>query len=219
MPAFREKTAHRGEYSPAPLDKSSTATFFVNSGADTPTPRFLMLTLAFHEGTPGHHFQIALTMHIRRLPSFRQMLPFSGYIEGWAVYAEQLAAESGLQNEPLDRLGFLSAQLVVAAVLVVDTGLHSMRWTRAEAVEYLTLHTAIEPSEIEALVNRHTVCPGQLCSYMVGMLKILELRTRAQEKLGARFDLKAFHDTVLGTGAVPLPVLEAIVDRWLASQG
>jgi uncharacterized protein (DUF885 family) len=215
VPEFRAKTSPGGQYLPAPLDDSRPATFFANPSART--PRFMMRTLTFHETIPGHHFQIALAMHDDALPMFRKLVPFNAYGEGWALYAEELAAESGLEDDPLDRLGWLGEKLLRATRLVVDTGIHSKRWSRAQAIDYMTHHTTNDPSEIEIEVDRYVVWPGQACGYTVGMRKIIELRERAKNKLGARFDLKAFHDAVLGAGSVPLPVLERIVDRWIAA--
>ncbi len=216
VPDYRAKTAPRGQYSPPPLDNSKPGTFFANIADIGSMPKFAMRTLAYHEAIPGHHFQIVIARQQKELPMFRQLIPFNAYVEGWALYAEQLAAENGFEADPLDRLGFLQAQLLRAARLVVDTGLHWKRWSREQAIDYMSRHTA-EP-DVDAVIEteRYSVWPGQACGYMVGMLKILELRERARAKLGPKFDLRLFHDTVLEAGALPMPLLERVVDAWVA---
>ncbi len=152
------------------------------------------------------------------MPFFRRIVPFTAYTEGWALYAEQLAAEHGFQDDPFDRLGYLQAQLFRAVRLVVDTGIHQRRWTREQAIEYMSSHTGMPPSEVVTEIERYIVLPGQACAYKVGQLKILELRQRAREALGPRFDLRRFHNVLLGHGAVPLTLLEELVDRWIAEE-
>jgi uncharacterized protein (DUF885 family) len=218
VPAFRARTAPGGQYFPPPLDNSRPGTFFANVADIGAMPKFSMRTLAYHEAIPGHHFQIVVARQQKGLPLFRQLIPFNAYSEGWALYAEQLAAESGFEADPVDRLGFLQAQLLRATRLVVDTGLHSLRWTREQAIAYMTEHTGQPESEVVIETERYAVWPGQACGYMVGLLKILELRERAKERLGARFDLRAFHDVVLESGALPMPLLERVVDAWIAAQ-
>jgi uncharacterized protein (DUF885 family) len=173
-----------------------------------------MRTLVYHEGVPGHHFQIALQQEMEGLPRFRRDGVFgfiSSHGEGWALYAEHLAAESGwYEGDPKGHLGQLNDELFRAKRLVVDTGLHAMHWTRQQAIDY-----GIWASEVE----RYVVWPGQACSYKIGMLKILELRAKAQHALGARFSLKEFHNVVLRAGNVPLPVLEQVIDGYIASAG
>jgi uncharacterized protein (DUF885 family) len=175
-----------------------------------------MRTLAYHEAIPGHHLQIAIAQELDGLPVFRRVVPFIAYIEGWALYAERLAAEQGHLPDPLDRLGQLVAEGFRAVRLVVDTGIHSKRWTRERAIEYMKTHTGMPERDVVAEVERYIVRPGQACAYKIGQLRILELRDRAREALAASFDLREFHDTVLGNGALPLDVLEQVVDRWIA---
>jgi uncharacterized protein (DUF885 family) len=171
-----------------------------------------MRTLTYHEAIPGHHFQLALLQELTELPRFRQDMIFgfnSANAEGWALYAEQLAAEKGwYENDVKGRIGQLEGELFRARRLVVDTGIHVLRWTRERAIEY-----GIPPTE----VDRYVVLPGQACSYKVGHLKILELRKRANEVLGPKFETREFHNTILRAGNVPLPVLESIVDDWTAA--
>ena len=215
VPAFRSKTAPGGQYFAPPLDNSRPATFFANVEDIGAMPKFAMHTLAYHEGIPGHHFQIVVARQQKQLPLFRQLIPFNAYSEGWALYAEQLAAESGFENDPLDRLGFLEGQLLRATRLVVDTGLHSQRWTRGEAIAYMTDHTGEPEKDVVIEVERYVVWPGQACGYMIGQLEILKLRDLARDKLGPKFDLREFHDTILESGALPMPLLDRVVDSWI----
>ncbi len=183
-----------------------------SSQASEPDDEVRMRTLMYHEAVPGHHFQLALQAENKELPRFQQLSAF-GFIsasgEGWALYAERLAAESGWYEGDVEgRLGQLSDELFRARRLVVDTGIHAMKWTRQQAIDY-----GVEPSEID----RYVVWPGQACSYMVGQLKILELREKAKSALGAKFSLREFHNVVLGAGGVPLQVLERQVDGYIRS--
>ncbi|MBL6750638.1 MAG: DUF885 domain-containing protein [Nevskia sp.] len=218
VPAFKEKTAAAAYYEPGALDGSRPGTFFVNLRALRELPKFSMRTVAYHEGIPGHHFQISLAQELRGEPVFRQVIPFTAYHEGWALYAERLAFEIGLEKDPYDNLGRLRDELFRAVRLVVDTGLHYQHWSREQAIDYMRSHTGMGDTEVVAEIERYLADPGQALAYKIGMLKILELRQRAQQRLGARFDIRRFHDVVLGAGAMPLPVLEARVDAWIAQQ-
>jgi uncharacterized protein (DUF885 family) len=178
-----------------------------------------MKTLAYHEGIPGHHFQVDLALHLSDLPLIRQQSPFTAYVEGWALYAERLAAEIGLyKDDPLGDLGRLQDEMLRAVRLVVDTGLHSKGWTREQAIDYMNQKTGMVESEVVNEVDRYMAWPGQACAYKVGQMKILELRERARKALGDRFDIRAFHAVVLEEGSVPLNVLEEQVDGWIASE-
>jgi uncharacterized protein (DUF885 family) len=210
VPPFTEKTA-AAHYTVPARDGSRPGTFW----APLPGPRFKMLnmrTLTYHEAIPGHHFQLALIQEMTDLPRFRQDRIFGGNsanAEGWALYAEQLAAEHGWYDGDIPgRLGQLEAELFRAKRLVADTGLHALRWTRQQAIDY-----GVPAHEVE----RYVVMPGQACAYKIGQLKILELRAQAQRALGARFDIKQFHNAVLRAGVVPLPVLESIIADWIAT--
>jgi uncharacterized protein (DUF885 family) len=218
VPTFREATSAGAYYSPPPMDGSRPGIFWANLRSVEEHARFTMRTLAYHEGIPGHHFQIALAQQQRGVPFFRRVLPFTAYTEGWALYAEQVAAEHGFQDDPYDRLGYLTAQLFRAVRLVVDTGLHSKRWTRERAIEYMVANTGMPESDVVAEVERYIVMPGQATAYMVGRLKILEMRESARQRLGDTFDLADFHDVVLGGGALPLTLLERRVDEWVAER-
>jgi uncharacterized protein (DUF885 family) len=209
-PVFTEKTAAAHYTTPA-RDGSRPGIFW----APLPGPEFRMVnmrTLTYHEAIPGHHFQLALMQELPGLPRFRQDGIFgrnSANAEGWALYAEQLAAEAGwYEGDVAGRIGQLEAELFRARRLVVDTGIHSLRWTRQQAIDY-----GMPVAEVE----RYVVTPGQACSYKIGHLKILELRERAKKQLGERFELRQFHNTLLRAGNVPLPLLESVVDAWIAA--
>jgi uncharacterized protein (DUF885 family) len=175
-----------------------------------------MKTLAYHEGIPGHHFQIAIAQGLKGMPFFRRMIPFTAYVEGWAMYAENLALELGMyQDDPYSELGFLGSILFRAVRLVVDTGIHYKRWTREQAIEYMEAHTGQPTETIISEVERYFVMPGQACAYKVGELKMLELRRQAEDALGNRFDLREFHNLILGGGAMPLSLLEGLVDGYI----
>jgi len=216
VPEFSEATAPGAYYQPPSLDGSRPGVFFANLRDVSEIPRFGMRTLAYHEAVPGHHFQNAITQQLDGLPMFRRMLPFTAYGEGWALYTEQLAWELGFQDNPLDNLGRLQAEMFRAVRLVVDTGLHAKRWSRERAIDYMMEHTGMGEGEVAAEIERYLVMPGQALAYKVGMIKILELRDRAREALGEDFDIKAFHDQILGNGALPLTLLEQVVDDWIA---
>lgn len=218
VPAFRESTAPGAYYQPPAMDGSRPGIFFANLRDVAEIPRFGMRTLAYHEAIPGHHFQIARMMELKGVPTFRRLLPFTAYSEGWALYTEQLAWEAGFQNNPLDNLGRLQAELFRAVRLVVDTGLHHQRWTREQAIDYMRENTGMGEKEVTAEIERYLVMPGQALAYKVGMLKILDLREKAKAELGERLDIREFHDVVLGRGAMPLTLLERQVEAWVAGK-
>ncbi|GAA4037915.1 DUF885 domain-containing protein [Hymenobacter glaciei] len=218
VPVFKEKTSAGAYYEPGALDGSRPGIFYASLYDVKATPKFGMRTLAYHEGIPGHHFQIGIAQELSGLPTFRTLVPFTAYSEGWALYAERVAAELGFEKNPYDKLGGLRAELFRAARLVVDTGLHDQRWTREQAIDYMRRTTGMALSDVTAEVERYIVMPGQACAYKVGMLKILELRERAKLQLGPRFDLRDFHDVVLKNGALPLEILERVVNDYIAAK-
>ena len=179
--------------------------------------RFEMEVLTWHESIPGHHLQIAIAQELPDMPAFRKNLSTTSFVEGWALYTERLADEMGLYSSDLDRLGMLSFDAWRASRLVVDTGIHAKGWTRTQAEAFLLENTALAPNNIHNEVDRYITWPGQACAYKIGQIEIWKLRHEAESRLGARFDLKAFHDVVLGQGAVTLPVLRAQVDAWIRS--
>lgn len=219
VPEFLEATAALGSYQQPSLDGTRPGVFYVKLRDMRELPRFTMRTLAYHEAVPGHHFQVALAQELEDVPTFRRIIQFTAYDEGWALYAEQLAAEIGLQANPADDLGRLQAEMFRAVRLVVDTGIHRMRWTRERAIDYMIEKTGQADGDVIAEIERYFVMPAQALAYKIGMIRILELRERARTRLGERFSLSAFHDLVLTRGSVPMDVLEAEVDRWILSGG
>jgi uncharacterized protein (DUF885 family) len=213
---FAENVAPSAYYQSASLDGTRPGVFFANLRDVKETPRFGMRTLAYHEGVPGHHLQGSIAQELQGLPLFRTLGSFTAYDEGWALYAERLAWELGFQSEPLSNLGRLRDEMLRAVRLVVDTGIHAKRWTREQAIDYMIAHTGMQQGETEGEIERYFLDPGQALAYKVGMLKILALREKARTALGARFDLREFHDVVLKNGALPLTVLEQVVGDYIA---
>lgn len=218
IPEFKEKTAPGAYYQQPAIDGSRPGRFYANLFDIKATPKYGMRTLAYHEGIPGHHFQVAVAMELEGQPLIRKMAPFTAYIEGWALYSERLAWELGFQQDPFDNIGRLQAELFRAVRLVVDTGIHHSRWTREQAIDYMKKNTGMSDRDVTAEIERYIVMPGQATAYKVGMMKILELREKAKQALGDKFDLRDFHDVLLKNGAVPLDILEKLVDRYIADK-
>ncbi|MCP2165539.1 Uncharacterized conserved protein, DUF885 familyt [Goodfellowiella coeruleoviolacea] len=216
VPSVEEAGAVTAYYMPPAMDGTRPGTYFANTYLPEERYRYIAEAIAFHEAVPGHHFQISLAQEQSGLPMLRRIAPVTAYIEGWALYTERLADEMGLYSDDLSRLGMLVEDSMRAGRLVVDTGLHAKGWSRQRAVDYLSQHTAMAPLEIRAEVDRYISAPGQALSYMVGRLEIQRLRAHAERALGSRFDIRAFHDTVLGHGPLPLAVLAEVVDAWIA---
>jgi len=218
VPAYREKTDAGGSYQGGTPDGSRPGVFYYNT-YDLPsrtTPG--IETLYLHEGAPGHHFQISLAQENEALPSFMRFGGNTAFAEGWALYAETLWDELGLQTDPYQRYGGLDDEMLRAMRLVVDTGIHAKGWTRGQAIAYMLANSAMGRTDATAEVERYIAIPGQALAYKIGQLKILELRNRAEKALGDRFDIRAFHEQVLGTGALPLTVLERKIDDWIAAK-
>jgi uncharacterized protein (DUF885 family) len=215
VPEFAEKTAPGAYYEPGSFDGSRPGAFFANMRDTTETPKFAMRTLAYHEGIPGHHFQISIAQELQGVPFFRRVLPFTAYAEGWALYAERLAYELGFEKDPLDNLGRLRDEMMRAVRLVVDSGIHYKHWTREQAISYMMDNTGMAESDVTAEIERYFVDPGQALAYKAGMLKILELREKAKQALGPKFVLAEFHDQVLTHGALPLALLERVIGDWI----
>ena len=222
VPPFKEKTAAGAYYVPPALDGSRPGVFYANLRDMSENPKFGMRTLAIHEGIPGHHFQIALAQEQAGGPTFRKVLPFTAYAEGWALYAEWLGTELGVyQDDPYGDLGRLRDEMFRAVRLVVDTGIHYKHWTRQQAIDYMVGKTGMTEPAVVSEVERYIVMPGQALAYKVGMLSIQAARARATRALGPRWDAsaeKAFHDVVLGGGALPLEILDEQVDAWIKSR-
>ncbi len=202
-------------YFPPPADGSRPGTYFLNTHDAPAMQTFDMESVAFHEAVPGHHLQCAINAEAGELPMFRRYSLITSYAEGWGLYAERLADEMGLYSSDVDRIGMVSADAWRAGRLVVDTGIHAKGWTRGQAVEYLTTHTPIKEVTVRQEVDRYIGYPGQALAYKMGQREIFRLRSEAQERLGDRFDVKAFHDTVLTSGAMPLPMLDELVTEWI----
>jgi len=216
VPEFKQKTSPGGYYNPPAMDGSRPGVFYANLYDIKATPKYSMRTLAYHEAIPGHHFQLAIQQQQDDLPFFRRLVPFTAYAEGWALYAEQLAWELGFQQDPYDNIGRLQAELFRAVRLVVDTGIHAMRWSREEAIDYMLANTGMPESDVVAEIERYFIIPGQATAYKVGMSKILELRELARTELGDKFDIRDFHNVVLTNGSVPLDILEELVRQYIA---
>lgn len=219
VPKASQATAPGAYYIPPAMDGSRPGTYFINLADMQVNTRWSLPTLTYHEGSPGHHFQISIGQTLTDLPMLRRSLNPSAFTEGWALYAEQLASEMGLyRDDPWGDLGRLRAELFRSVRLVVDTGLHRKRWTPEQAVDYMHGKLGMPMVEVRIEINRYLVQPGQACSYKIGHLKMVELRERARKQLGDRFDIRAYHDLILGNGALPLAVVEAAVDDWIATQ-
>jgi uncharacterized protein (DUF885 family) len=216
VPVFKEATAPGAYYNGASMDRTRPGVFYANLRDMNEVPKWAMRTLAYHEGVPGHHWQIATAQELKGLPQFRKLIPFTAYQEGWALYTEWLAKEAGwYDGDPFGDLGRLQAELFRAVRLVVDTGIHAKRWPREQAISYMRDKTSMGEKEVTAEIERYIVNPGQACAYKIGMLKIQELRKRAQTELGTKFDQRQFHDAVLKNGALPLDILEEQVTNYV----
>jgi uncharacterized protein (DUF885 family) len=217
MPLSQEKGTSGAYYQQAAMDGSRPGTFFANLRDLNETPTWSMNTLAYHEGVPGHHLQISTALGLKGLPLIREQTLYTAYAEGWALYAEEFAAEIGMyRNDPYGNLGRLQQELMRATRLVVDTGLHANGWSREQAIDYMVSTTGVAQGDVVSEVERYMALPGQACAYKVGELKILELREKSRAALGDRFDVKQFHAVVLENGGVPLTLLEQLVDEWIA---
>lgn len=215
--AFREVAGQAQHYQRGALDGSRPGIYYAHLIDMSAMPIPLMEVIAYHEGIPGHHMQIAIAQELTGIPTFRTLAGFTAFSEGWGLYAESLAVEMGAYQDPYSNFGRLSSELWRAIRLVVDTGLHSKGWSEEQAVSYFTENSPISEGQIHAEVQRYIVMPGQATAYKIGMLKIQELRARAESALGASFDVSEYHDMVLGGGALPLSILEQRADDWVAA--
>ncbi len=217
IPKFSEAGEAGGFYTNPSIDGKRPGIYWINLRDMRAWPKWSLKTLTYHEAVPGHHFQISIQMNAGDLPLMRRLAPFNAFTEGWALYAERLAAEMGLyEDDPLGNLGRLQDELFRAVRLVVDTGLHARHWSREKAIDYMYSVTGSDKSEVVPEIERYMAWPGQALGYKLGQLKILELRDEAKRALGDAFDIRRFHDVVLGDGAVPMAVLETKVKAWIA---
>jgi len=214
---WREATAPTAFYNSPSADGTRPGIYYVNLVDMNQTQKVQVDAIAVHEGAPGHHFQIARQQELTGIPKFRRFGGYGAYAEGWGLYSERLGDEMGVYKDPYARFGMLSLQVWRAIRLVLDTGIHSKRWTREQAVDYFRSNSSVSDTDIGREVNRYFNWPGQATSYMVGQLKIAELRKRAQDQLGAKFDIRDFHEAVLSQGSLPLDILEEQVDRYIAA--
>ena len=214
--AFKEATAPGAYYQGGAMDGSRPGIFFANLRDMNEVPKWSMPTLAYHEGIPGHHWQISIAQELKGVPQFRKVIPFTAYAEGWALYCEWLAKQLGwYEGDAFGDLGRLRDELFRAVRLVVDTGIHAKRWTREQAIAYMREKTGMGEKEVRSEIERYIVNPGQACAYKIGMLKIQELRIRAQQELVGKFDQREFHDTLLKNGSLPLEILEEQVNEYI----
>jgi uncharacterized protein (DUF885 family) len=212
---YREQAAPAAYYYPPPQDFSRPGYFYVNTYKPEQRPRFVMEALSYHEAVPGHHLQIATMQERKDIPDFRRYEGSTAFIEGWALYAERLAREMGFYQENFSEYGRLTFAIWRAARLVVDTGIHFYRWSRDRSIQYCREHTGLEDHEIEVEVDRYIAMPGQALAYKIGELKILELREKAGKALGLGFKIREFHDRLLENGALPLYILEKVLNEWI----
>ncbi|MBE0366839.1 MULTISPECIES: DUF885 domain-containing protein [Pseudoalteromonas] len=216
--AFREKAAGKAFYQQPAPDGSRPGVYYANLYDMEAMPTYQMEALAYHEGIPGHHMQIAIAQELEGVPKFRKFGRYTAYTEGWGLYSELVPKEMGLYEDPYSDFGRLAMELWRACRLVVDTGIHAMKWTRQEGIDYYVNNTPNAKSDAVKMVERHVVMPSQATAYKIGMLKIVELREAAKKELGDKFDIRQFHDVVLKSGPLPLNVLEKFVDEWVASK-
>ncbi|WP_407529432.1 DUF885 domain-containing protein [Acinetobacter baumannii] len=215
---YREKEAAGAEYHQGTPDGSRPGQVYVNTGDFSERSKISMEATAYHEAIPGHHMQIDIAQNLPNLPMFRKQPNHTAYIEGWALYAEQLGKDVGFYKDPLSDYGRLSSELFRACRLVVDTGVHYKKWTRQQMIDFMREHSALDEPDIQAETDRYIAIPAQALAYKMGQLKILELRELAKHELGERFDIKAFHDMVLNAGTLPLNILDARIKNWIKEQ-
>ncbi|HEM7769959.1 DUF885 family protein [Acinetobacter baumannii] len=215
---YREKEAAGAEYHQGTPDGSRPGQVYVNTGDFSERSKISMEATAYHEAIPGHHMQIDIAQNLPNLPMFRKQPNHTAYIEGWALYAEQLGKDVGFYKDPLSDYGRLSSELFRACRLVVDTGVHYKKWTRQQMIDFMREHSALDEPDIQAETDRYIAIPAQALAYKMGQLKILELRELAKQELGDRFDIKAFHDMILNAGTLPLNILDARIKNWIKEQ-
>ena len=218
MEEFRAKSAPAAYYYSAPEDRSRPAYFYVNTYDLPSRPKYTMTALALHEAVPGHHLQIAVAQELKDLPKFRRDGGYTSFVEGWALYAESLGYEAGMYDDLYQLYGALIFEMWRACRLVIDTGIHGKQWTREQALDYMKKYTANSDLDIASEIDRYVAWPGQALAYKTGEMKIKQIRKKAEDSLGEKFDIKEFHDQLLKNGALPLPLLEAGMDKWIRTK-
>jgi uncharacterized protein (DUF885 family) len=215
---FREKSAGGAFYQDPALDGSRPGIYYVNLYNMADQAIYQMEALAYHEGIPGHHMQLAIAQELQELPKFRKLGGNTAYIEGWALYSELIPKELGFYSDPYSDFGRLAMELFRAARLVVDTGIHRKKWKRDQALKYFIENTPNPPNDCAKEIERYIVWPSQATGYKIGMMKIVELRGKAKTKLGDKFDIREFHDVILTSGSVPLDAMEELVNAWVTKK-
>jgi uncharacterized protein (DUF885 family) len=220
IPEYAEEGSSGGYYNSPALDGSRPGRFYINQANTADNPRWTLPTLLYHEAAPGHHFQLSAQQLVKGVPMFRKVYPFSAYAEGWALYAERIAATDMnlYKDDPLGNLGRLQAEMFRSVRLVVDTGMHAKRWTREQAIQFMLDKTGNTEADVTREIERYVVWPGQACAYKTGQLAILRIRAEAEKELGEKFDLRQFHEVVLLNGGMPLGILEKNVRSWIEAQ-
>jgi len=218
MEEYRAKSAPAAYYYSAPEDRSRPGYFYVNTYNLSARPKYTMTALALHEAVPGHHLQISIAQELKDLPKFRREYSVTAFVEGWGLYAEYLGYETGMYDDLYQKYGALTFEMWRACRLVVDTGIHEKRWSREEAYEFMRKHTPNSDHDLRSEIDRYISWPGQALAYKIGELKLKELRKLAETRLGDKFNVKEFHDEVLKNGAIPLPLLEKVINEWIDSK-
>jgi uncharacterized protein (DUF885 family) len=218
VPDYLEKTSAPAYYEPGTPDGSRPGRIRIDTYNATQRNLYAVETIAYHEGIPGHHLQVSIARELEGIPEFRKFGGYTAYTEGWGLYSEHLGKDIGFFQDPYSDYGRLEGDIWRSIRLVVDTGVHSQHWTRDQMVQFFHDHSTIDEPSVQAEVDRYIAWPGQALAYKIGQLKILELRDRAKKELGDKFDIRAFHDQVLDSGALPLDVLDEHITAWIASQ-
>ena len=218
VPDYLEKNSAPAYYQPGSPDGCRPGRLFIDTYNATDRNLYSVEDIAYHEGLPGHHLQISIAQELQGIPEFRKYMHYTAYTEGWGLYSERLGKDVGFYQDPYSDYGRLEGDIWRAIRLVVDTGVHSQHWTRDQMVQYFHDHSNIDETSIQSEVDRYIAWPSQALAYKIGQLKILELRSRAQQELGPKFDIRAFHDQVLDSGALPLDVLDERITAWIATQ-
>jgi uncharacterized protein (DUF885 family) len=218
VPSYAEKSQTTAYYQPGSPDAGRPGYYYANTYALDTRPKWEMEALTLHESVPGHHLQIALGQELEKVPEFRKNGGYTAFVEGWGLYAESLGYEMGMYKDPYMKFGQLVYEMWRAIRLVVDTGMHTKGWTRQQAIDYFLANASKNEHDVTVEVDRYIVWPGQALAYKIGQLKIRELRTYAVRELGDKFDVRRFHDQVLGEGALPLDVLEKRIKDWVSAR-